>query len=218
VDPEKIEIALKYLDLARGEILEKARFVNQTLGAYLLGSSALASWFYQTIYRPASTPASSVPEAQKAAAAIGLAILLAYLALGVNWITHHNERIITALALYQSTDLAPVLGDLPPMWERSASLLDADGLSRAFFTVLIEELIILGPPVAAFVFAAGQRHQATWLAHACLGGALLANLASAIVGALMFQSKRKLRSGTIAAGALPRVPERSIPNLPQASK
>jgi hypothetical protein len=33
---DKAEVALKYLELAREEILEKARFVNQTLGAYLL--------------------------------------------------------------------------------------------------------------------------------------------------------------------------------------
>jgi hypothetical protein len=49
------DIALKYIDMARNEILEKVRFVNQTLGAYVLGSSAVASWFYQSVYRPISS-------------------------------------------------------------------------------------------------------------------------------------------------------------------
>jgi hypothetical protein len=47
---------------------------------------------------------------------------------------HHNERIVTALALYQRNDLWSVLSDNPPMWERSGSLKDEDSLFHAFFT------------------------------------------------------------------------------------
>jgi hypothetical protein len=110
MDNDKAGVALKYLELARAEILEKGRFINQTLGAYLLGSSALASWFYQSAYKPA-TPTT---DTEKASAAIALALMLSYLALGVNWIIHHNERIVTALALYQRKDLWSVLAISPP--------------------------------------------------------------------------------------------------------
>jgi hypothetical protein len=61
-------------------------------------------------------------------------LMLSYLALGVNWMIHHNERIVTALALYQRNDLWSVLSDNPPMWERSGSLKDEDSLFHAFFT------------------------------------------------------------------------------------
>jgi hypothetical protein len=197
MDNDKTEIALKYLELARAEILEKGRFINQTLGAYLLGSSALASWFYQSAYKPA-TPTT---DAEKASAAIGLALMLSYLALGVNWIIHHNERIVTALALYQRKDLCSVLGDDPLMWEKSSSLEDEDSLFHAFFTVAIEELIVLGPPLAAFVFASQQFHVAAWQpAHWWLSGAIAGNVASIVIGVLMFRAKYKLRRVAIAKG------------------
>ena len=49
MDNDKAGIALKYLELARAEILEKGYFINQTLGAYLF---RIASWFYQPAYKP----------------------------------------------------------------------------------------------------------------------------------------------------------------------
>jgi hypothetical protein len=197
MDNDKAEVALKYLELAREEILEKARFVNQTLGAYLLGSSALASWFYQSAYKPATPNLASTTDAEKASAAIGLALMLSYLALGVNWIIHHNERIVTALALYQRKDLCSVLGDDPPMWERARSLKDEDSLIHAFFTVAVEELIVLGPPLAAFVFASQQFHVTAWQpAHWWLFGAIVGNATSVGIGVLMFKTKYRLRRKT----------------------
>jgi len=209
------DIALKYLDLARGEILEKARFTNQTLGAYLLGSSALASWFYQTIYKPAAPPLPSATDAEKAAAAVGLALMLSYLAVAVNWIIHHNERIIAALALYQRVDLYSVLGDRPPMWERSSSLEREDRLWPAALTVLIQEFIILGPPIAASIFATRQVHAAPWLARWWITGAWGANVASVIVGLFMFDTKRKLRSNKLPPSTSHRSAE--LPASPPAN-
>jgi hypothetical protein len=191
---DRAEIALKYLDLAREEIQEKGRFINQTLGAYVLGSSALASWFYQSAYRPAGPTPVTLTEPEKAAAAIGLAFMLSYLALGVNWIIHHNERIVAALALYQRNDLYPALGSDPPMWEMSRSLREEDSLLHAFFTVAIEELIVLAPPIAAFVFAIRLVGAAAWWpTHLWLPGAIAANALSVVIGVLMFRTKRKLR-------------------------
>lgn len=198
MNSDKLEVALKYLELAREEIQEKGRFVNQTLAAYLLGSSALASWFYQSAYKVSAPPACAALEADKAAAAIGLALLLAYLALGVNWIIHHNERIVAALALYQRNDLALTLGNSPRMWEISGFLKEEDSLMHAFFTVAIEELIVLAPPVSALVFAWRQAQFADWWpSHLWLPGAVFADVLCLVIGILMFRTKQKLRAASI---------------------
>jgi hypothetical protein len=195
---ESKDVALKFLDLARGEILEKVRFVNQTLGAYLLGTSAVASWFYQSVYKT-QTPISTGPnDHDRAMAAVGLALMLSYLALGVNWIIHHNERMVTALALYQRRELYGVVGDVPPMWERSDSLTSEDSLPHALLTVIVEELIVLAPPLAALVFALSQDCAATWWpTHIWLPLCVVANLASTFIGVLMIVARTKLRRGDL---------------------
>ena len=190
---DSAEVALKYLDLARGEILEKVKFVNQTLGAYLLGTAAVGSWFYQSIHRTAAGQAMS-DTVEKASAAIGLAFILSYLALGVNWIIHHNERMVTALAEYQRDELSKYLPNVPAMWERSIALHKGDDPGAARRTMAVEELIVLGPPFTATVFAFGQFfHAQGWPLYVWLPCAVVANLLNIEVGLEMFKSRLTFR-------------------------
>ncbi len=216
------EVALKYLELARGEILEKAKVVNQTLGAYLAGSAALASWFYQAVYKPVGEGVSAATDAEKAAATIGLAVLLSYLSVAVNWIIYHNERIIAALALYQRDSLSLVLADDPPMWERSAALGKMDDLTKALNMVVIEELIVLGPPLAALVVASVQAAPQICSAHwssRTLGGialiAALGGIAKTIqIGFQMRETTQRLRNTAVynsARGLMAGLTFRTIP-------
>jgi len=154
-DEDKSKIALEYLKLARVEILDKTKFVNQTLGAYLAGVAALGSWFYQAIYKPGGKDVPSLTEPQKMLAAAAFAFMIAYLAFAVSWIIYTNERLITALAIYQRHDLGQVLGKDPPMWELSDSLIHFDDLHKVLRMVQVEERIVLLPPLFALIFAWG---------------------------------------------------------------
>ena len=187
---DKAEIALKYLELARGEISEKGQFVNQTLGGYLLGACALASWFYQSIYK-ASTGAADV---DKVVAAVGLAVILSYLSLGVNWIIHHNERMVTALARYQREELGAALGNDPKMWEQSSRLNKDDRFAHACFTVIVQESIVLGPAFAASIYGCNVYQAGIWgPAFWGLACALIGNALSIAIGVFMVQTKYDLR-------------------------
>ena len=204
-DEAHAKVALEYLKLARGEILEKAKVVNQTLGAYLAGSAALASWFYQGVYKPISEGDPSTTAPWKALAAAAFAFMISYLAFAVNWIIYHNERIIAALATYQRDDLGRALDNGPPIWEDSGALRNFDSLGEALKMALVEELIVLAPPVVALTFACWRFGFAyskvgftNWwpyslLAFALLLLALLANVATIRDGFKMAENARKLR-------------------------
>ncbi len=74
------------------------------------------------------------------------------------------------------------------MWERSFSLKREDRLLHALFTVAIEELIVLGPPLAALVFASQQFRATAWQpAHWWLLGAIAGNVTSIGIGVLMLK-------------------------------
>jgi hypothetical protein len=191
------EAALKYLELARNEILEKVRFVNQTLAAYLLGVSALSSWIYQTISRtnPPMDPA------EKAVVILGFALLLAYVSLGANWLIHHNERVVSALAIYQRDELVRYLPGGPKSWENSRSLKDKDGRWHAMGTILVEEIILLGPSWYAYFYARSLEGLAAgWTGglwhvpvHVWLSAARVVNWLNVGIALLMFWTRWKLR-------------------------
>lgn len=189
------DIALKYLEMARSEISEKVQFVNKTLGAYLLGVSAITSWFYQSVYQPSSSEKLvAVTAAEKSSAAIGLALILSYLALGVIWIIYHNESMVTALAYYQRDELFAALKDGPPMWEQSNSLNNADGPTHARGNIVAEELIVLVAPLIATCFAFHELSSAPqWPKWAWFPLAFIANALNAWIAFKMNKNRRELR-------------------------
>lgn len=197
------DIALRYLEMARNEISEKVQFVNKTLGAYLLGVSAIASWFYHSVYQPSSSEKLvEVTAAEKSSAAIGLALILSYLALGVIWIIHHNERMITALAYYQRDELLGALKGGPTMWERSTSLNNADGPGHARFNIVVEELIVLLPAlVAAFYAFSGFSSAPEWPKWFWVPATLIADALNLTIAVWMLVNRGRLRD--LAASELP---------------
>ncbi len=192
------EAALKYLDLARGEILEKVRFVNQTLAGYLLGVAALASWAYQVIYKHTKEDLAVV-DPEKTIILIGFALLLAYVALGANWLIHNNERVVAALAIFQREELAPHLPKAPVVWEDSETLQSQDGLWHAMLTITTEELIVLVPPLCAMFYALchrqglGNRPEAWWPLYVWLPATVVANALNCGIALLMYRTRGRLR-------------------------
>lgn len=199
-------VALEYLKLARVEILDKTKFVNQTLGAYLAGVAALGSWFYEAMYKPAPNNVSSLTEPEKMLATAAFAVMISYLAFAVSWIIYTNERLITALAIYQRCDLRKVLGNNPPMWESSDALNSFDDLPKVLRMVQVEERIVLAPPLVALICACGWMGFAYWKvglakwwpyglpAVVMLLLALLANWKTIRVGGKLRENARRTRS------------------------
>jgi hypothetical protein len=182
------DAALKYLDLARAEILERVGFVNKTLAAYVAGSAAIFSWFFQYLSRSQIAQESSY-------ASLGMAVVFSYLALCVNWIIHHNERMISALAFYQQDELSEVLIATPVMWEKSQSLARHDGKLWSVGTILFEEFIVFTPALLATIHA--------WKLHPLLlsssssylrDAVISSNLLNIIIGASMFLNRSHLRN------------------------
>jgi hypothetical protein len=185
-----IERALKYLDLARNEILEKVRFVNQTLGAYLLGVSSVVAWVYNKSTPATASSAHATPHSELA---VGLAAVLAYLALGVNWIIHHNETMISALALYQKKDLGPTLTCNPKIWEVSETLSKRDGVIRSSMMIIVQQAIILGPPSGGLYFAFWKVSDLPSVLFWIRLGAVVGTAAAAFIGLLTLLDRLVLR-------------------------
>lgn len=103
-------IALKYLELARNEILERIKVRYQTLTAYAGAVGAIGAWVY-----------SKGPSV----AGEGGLVVIAFLAVAASSILCDNEQVINALARYQlyalSKHFKPALPKIP-LWELSEEL------------------------------------------------------------------------------------------------
>lgn len=109
-------VALKYLELARGEILERLKLSNQFLIVYLGGISALIGWLFSG---NSSAQSSISPRDALPAVALGLS----FLACSLSWILNENERMIEGLAKYQTEALKKWANQFPfLMWEGSEQL------------------------------------------------------------------------------------------------
>jgi len=121
-DGRKDAIVLKYLELARTELLERIKFGYQTLIVYAGGVGAVAAWAYP------SQQTSSSNDLHTFAANSRLepvSVIIAFLAAVTTWIIHHNEYMVNALARYQVDSLSAYLMTVLPEarpWELSAEL------------------------------------------------------------------------------------------------
>jgi hypothetical protein len=114
-EPEsEVTIALKYLELARAEILERLKLSNQFLIVYLGGISALLGWFY-------TAKDSTAHHFQPQYVLPVVAGVVSFLAFSLSWVLSENEMMIELLATYQRQELRPIL-PWPPMWEGSQVL------------------------------------------------------------------------------------------------
>ncbi len=111
-------IALKYLELARNEILQRQRLGDQILIVYIGAVGAIGTW----VYSPKG------PSALAGGGLIPIGVVVAFLAFGASWIIYDNEHIINALARYQKRTLAKHFNHALPnieLWESSKELAEA---------------------------------------------------------------------------------------------
>jgi hypothetical protein len=132
-EPE-VTIALKYLELARAEILERLKLSNQFLIVYLGGISALLGWFYTA----KDSTAHHVPPQYVLPVVAGV---VSFLAFSLSWVLSENEKMVELLATYQKQQLRPIL-PWPPMWEGSRVL----GKEKPHLGAMFVHALIINAP------------------------------------------------------------------------
>jgi hypothetical protein len=155
--PRQDQIALKYLEIARAEILDRMKSSNQTLTLYVGGIGAIVGWMFQvTTVAQKPVPLRSV--------VFPMGVVVGFLAFAASWIIFHNERMVNALARYQKKELAPYLHSVLPVtgWESSDQLHGTDNKVPIYITMLVQAAILIGP---VFVFLVGMLYNG---AHWCM--------------------------------------------------
>src|ERR1700722_9674487 len=137
----QVQVALKYLDIARAEILDRMKGSNQILSVYVAGVGAITAWMYQATI-------GSDKHASMRSLVFPTGVVVAFLALAATWIIFHNERMVNALARYQKEELAPYLKSVAPgmtMWEASDALHDTDNRLPIAATIIVQGILVIGP-------------------------------------------------------------------------
>jgi hypothetical protein len=145
IDARRDQVALKYLDIARAEILDRMKVSNQTLIVYVGGVGAIAGWMYQATI-------GSKEHANMRTLAFPTGVVVAFLALAATWIIFHNERMVNALARYQKKDLAPYFKSVAPRmvpWESSDALHDTDKGLAIVMTIVVQAILVIGPSLVS---------------------------------------------------------------------
>jgi hypothetical protein len=150
-DEKKVDVALKYLELARAEILYRVKSSNDTLIVYAGAVGAISAWVYKSYHdlQPGSLPndpALSIPPSTLSAG-----LVVSFLALVASWIVFHNERMVASLAKYQRDELHSdlrVTGSTP--WERSRSLGLGDPRALSLVTSIVYGVMVVGPSAVAW--------------------------------------------------------------------
>jgi hypothetical protein len=147
---KQVDVALKYLELARAEILYRVKSSNDTLIVYAGAVGAIAAWAYKSYHdaQPGSLPngpALSIPPSLLSAG-----LVVSFLALVASWIVFHNERMVKSLAEYQRDELSSHLdaaGSKP--WECSLSLCRGDSRPLSLVTSVVYGAMVVGPSAVA---------------------------------------------------------------------
>jgi hypothetical protein len=151
-DDKRADIALKYLDLARAEILYRVKSSNDTLVVFAGATGAIAAWLYKTPCNPTAASGLCAADSIDNRLLFPAGCVLAFLSLAASWIISHNERMVCALAEYQRVELGTFLNQANigfASWELSASLPKEDSRRLSTFTSAIYALLIVGPSVLA---------------------------------------------------------------------
>jgi hypothetical protein len=205
-------IALKYLDLARSEILERQKLGYQILIAYTGAVGVIGAWMYGKL--PA-VPASQVPvggvaigqvvgsqiaASQLSIGPVPIALVVAFLAFVASWIIYDNELMITALAKYQRKAMADyferVLPDIK-LWEGSDELKAAASRRHSSLHYFFQGVVLVLPAL----IAVGLQRKYDFH-HDCALQALEALLifGAATVSILTLLQRRSLRQQTHDSG------------------
>ena len=181
---QEATIALKYLEIARAEILERLKLSNQFLIAYLGGISILLGWFFAA--RDTANHGMLPQQVLPAVAAV-----VSFLAFSLTWVLSENERMIELLARYQRDQLVQSLPS-PPMWEGSLVL----SLEKPHIGAMAVHALIINAPNIVMI-GASLLHP-TQLS-ACLrwiytSSAIVLSVSSILISANMILRRRELRS------------------------
>jgi hypothetical protein len=154
------EVALKYFDFARAEILNRTKSSNDTLIVYAGAVGAILAWLYK-----ASVDAPNCSQSVllvRADLFFPTMVVISFLSLVASWIIYQNEAMISALAKYQKNILAKsVKGECekcPQTWEDSDELLAADGRLFTFWSTVVYALLVVGPSILGFFEMWSLRH------------------------------------------------------------
>ena len=188
-------VALKYLELARAELLERIKFGYQVLIVYAGGVGAIALWAYPS-QTPPSVAQNGVAHPWSAnARLVPIGVLVAFLAVVANWIIHHNEHMVNALARYQSGSLAEHLQRSLPdvsMWECSQEL-KADSTSHVLWDLGTQSALVVFPALVGSALQWPLRDQHNWVSWTWLGVAWFLTAIAILLSVLTVRGRRELR-------------------------
>jgi len=189
-------IALRYLELARAEILERIKLRYQILIAYAGAVGAVALWAYPN--QLASTSGGAGVDASVVnARLVPAGVVVAFLAVVANWINHNNERVVNGLAKYQGGELARQLHFPPGVkpWELSDELKATDPKEHVRWDVLTQGLLVPAPAVVACVplWAAQHSNIPAWVIWTTRVAAIVLTGVASLLGYLTFHERKKLR-------------------------
>jgi len=190
-------IALKYLELARAEILERIKLRYQILIAYAGAVGAVALWAYPNPV--ASTPGGAVADTSVRDARLVLAgVVVAFLAVVANWIFYHNERMVNGLAEYQAGELAQHLhfsSGVKP-WELSDELGDTDPQKHVFWDIWAQGALVVAPAVIGWVpqWTVQNSHIPMWVIWISRIASIVLTWVAFFLADTTYRGRKKLRA------------------------
>jgi MFS family permease len=158
-DSSELELKLKYLELARDEILYRIKSANDTLIIYSGAIGAIAAWFSK-LYTDLPQPRQISPDLDFVLFRIG--VLVSFLSLCASWIINHNERMVHALAKYQREELGLNAPSQPLLWESSKSLQKGDPQFVSIISIFVYAGLIVGPSIFALIEMWIRRKSSEW--------------------------------------------------------
>jgi len=190
-------IALKYLELARAEILERIKLRYQILIAYAGAVGAVALWAYPN--PAASTPGNTVADTSVRDARLVLTgVVVAFLAVVANWIIYHNEHMVNGLAKYQAGELGRHLhfsSGVKP-WELSDELGDTDPQKHVFWDIWAQGALVVAPAVVGWVpqWTVQNSHIPMWVIWISRIASIVLTGVAFLLADTTYRGRKKLRA------------------------
>ena len=149
-DDKKVDVAVKYLELARAEILYRVKSSNDTLIVYAGAVGAISAWLYKSFHDVQPGSATNDIALSFPPLPLSAGLVVSFLALTASWIVFHNEKMVFALAKYQREELNKNLRETGIIsWECSKSLHEGDPRLLSVFTSMVYALLVVGPGATA---------------------------------------------------------------------
>jgi len=139
-------IALKSLELARSEILERIKLGYQTLIVYAASVGGIGAWWLGKTEVQAKVP---------------IGVIVGFLAVVASWMTYDNEHMIKTLARYQRETLSghfkTALSELK-LWESSKQLEAVLKSWHRYIHIFTQQAVVFLPAIYATYLQWSMRH------------------------------------------------------------